>query len=228
MPKSGSVGGFAIFRRRVAVSSYTEPMSHVGNHGSFTLHFYSQIPEHLRAPIIELLTEADEEFVPPLSSRTSTTQVFGDGERSAAQVGEGVEPYFEGLTGQSLIACTDDGGTLAGLMSFRPGFEHESFLANPSAYISTIIVRKSQRRQGLTMAMYGTILDPDFVTKAAPQAGSVSTRTWSSNTDHLGILERLGFELVEEIPNDRGPGIATLYFEKLLPVESPEGDVHAQ
>jgi hypothetical protein len=43
---------------------------------------------------------------------------------------------------------------------------------------------------------------------------NIFTRTWSANFAHIRILEKYGFRMIVELPNDRGIGIHTVYFQK--------------
>ncbi len=43
----------------------------------------------------------------------------------------------------------------------------------------------------------------------------ISTRTWSQNDPQINTLMKKGFSIVKRIPDDRGPGVDTLYFGKV-------------
>jgi ribosomal protein S18 acetylase RimI-like enzyme len=159
------------------------------------------------AAVWMLLKEVDREFIPPLSSRESTTT-----KNLQSTAVEAAEPrsYFKRLLGQvTLIASVD--GNVAGFMSFIPA-HHDLLISSqsPCSYISTIAVARSARRLGIARRLYDGILSlPDRY--ASPW---VVTRTWSTNSGHLNLLESLGFREIVNLPDDRGPGIDTVYYAR--------------
>lgn len=156
-----------------------------------------------------MLVEADDSFVPPLSSRTSNTQsALDDGITNPA----GPTTYFEALQNQQLILARVVGQQhrIAGFMSFRPDSALPA--GDPDArfyYLTTVIVRPEHRGRGISKTMYETLFDA-----AAASNSGVATRTWSTNIAHIGLLEKLGFRMVHRITDDRGPGIDTEYYAK--------------
>lgn len=151
--------------------------------------------------ILEILTAADNEFVPPLSSRRSTTQSDLTGDKKD---GDGIFRYFEEMKKQRLMVALDDGKTLA-FMSFKENLENEVIKDTPNVYLSTLIVSPEGRGAGLTQKMYEKLFT------LYPEA-FVFTRTWSTNAAHIKILSRLKFEVLKTLENDRGEGIDTVYF----------------
>ena len=163
--------------------------------------------QHLIYPeVLELLQLADGEFVPPLSSRTSTTQADLSG--GAAQQ-DGVGAYFEELKSQRFAAAMED-GRLLGFVSYRENETgpHIPPQELPNIYISTLIVHPKFRGRGITTALYEHLF-------SCYEGRRVFTRTWSQNAAHIKILERFGFLVTARLPDHRGPGIDTLYFEKV-------------
>lgn len=162
------------------------------------------------AAIWQLLLDADQSFVPPLSARHSSTQSA----LSTATAGEVREPrqYFETLQNQHFILArpVDEGNGVAGFMSFRSDY---TLPAGESAaqyhYVTTVIVRPASRGQGLTTRMYHRLM---AVAKAT--GNGVATRTWSTNAHHIGLLTKLGFTVAHKVPNDRGVGVDTVYLVK--------------
>lgn len=154
--------------------------------------------------IWQLLLAADEEFKPPLSSRESTTQAV----LSEASQAEGPVQYFETLKNQQFILAREkQSSEVVGFLSFRA--DHRLPAPAPEGrhlYVSTIIVGRDHRRHGITRAMYQRL-----ITEGARLGQGVATRTWSTNTGHLRLLELLGFAEVLRLPDHRGPGIDTLY-----------------
>ena len=152
--------------------------------------------------IWEILKTADNEFVPPLSSRYDTVQ------RDFADFGSTMIPeptkYFEALLGQSFLLYMEN-GHIKGFISFIDGYSSDLTECPVCIYISTIIVIPSERQKGITQKMYSHLFN---ARKNIP----VLIRTWSENRSHIHILQKLGFNLLKRIPNDRGEGIDTVYF----------------
>lgn len=162
------------------------------------------------AAIWQLLLDADQSFVPPLSARHSSTQSA----LSTATPGEVREPqqYFEALQKQYFILArpVDDGNGVAGFMSFRTAYTLPAgAYAARYHYVTTVIVRPASRGQGLTTRMYRRLM-----ATAKATGNGVATRTWSTNPHHIGLLTKLGFTVAHKVPNDLGAGVDTIYFVK--------------
>ena len=155
--------------------------------------------------ILNLLTECDEEFVPPLSARSSTTQSDLGGGTNA---GSGVLNYFNEMKKQKILVAVKD-EKLIGFVSFKENFVNDKIGEEqlPNIYISTLLIAESGRGKGLTRKMY------EFLFKEYENA-NVFTRTWSTNEAHIKILSGFGFEILTVLENDRGYGIDTVYFKK--------------
>ena len=190
-----------------------------------------------------LLRWGDEQFVPPLSARHSSTQ--SDLAPHAAAADHAIDDYYRALLEQRFLLAVDDGvdgngtdgngtdgngntdgnstdgnstdgngstdgkRTLAGFMSYRPDYACEYVDGGVCTYVSTILVAEAYRGAYLTERMYRALFTlPDV-------AGTVvATRTWSKNGAHLHILGEMGFSLIKTLPDDRGPGIDTVYYAK--------------
>ena len=168
----------------------------------------NKLSERQKKYIWNLVKEADNEFVPPLSARGGTTQKNLSGERS-----EGVpQEYFDVLTTQSFILCIKE-FRVVGFMSYIPDYKLEaSDTVNMTCdYISTIIVDPKFRNRGFTTGMYHKLF--------ATRPGKLyATRTWSLNHTHISLLDKLGFTLILRLKDDRGEGVDTVYYSK--------GDIH--
>lgn len=159
--------------------------------------------ERYDGKILRMLQAGDREFVPPLSTRNSTTQA----DFAAAQSrDDGVVRYFHGLKQQKLLAATEN-DHLLGFVSFRENFTSEKISKLPNIYISTVLVSPEARGRGITGKMYETLF-------AEYEGTSVFTRTWSTNAAHIRILEKLQFETLCVLKNDRGQGVDTVYFQR--------------
>ena len=155
--------------------------------------------EKILSQLKELLVIGDKEFVPPLSSRSSTTQQ-GLGNAS----GNGIDGYFNEMKKQSFVLALE-GDILAGFMSFKINHSGAHIPEGENLYASTSVVHPEFRGQGLMTGFYREMIR-SFPGKA------IYTRTWHQNAGHLKVLERLGFKLIEFIENDRGEGIHTVYY----------------
>jgi len=159
-------------------------------------------PGHL-AQLEQLLAAADKEFIPPLSSRSSTTQ----GTLSAGETAsDGIRAYFDEMKTQPMVLAMD-GERLAGFMAFR--FDHTCDQIGkeclPNMYASTSVVHPDYRGQGLMRRFYETMI------AAYPQRG-IYTRTWAANASHLHVLHKLGFQQLCCLKDHRGPGVDTVYY----------------
>lgn len=157
-------------------------------------------PEYLDQ-LYKLLEIADKEFVPALSSRSSTTQQTLQGGR-----GEGLKDYFEEMKQQAFVLAMD-GNRVAGFMSFRFDHRCDYSPSGPNLYASTSVVHPDYRGKGLMKGFYTAMI------RAYPDR-AIFTRTWEENKVHLRVLDKLGFVMTARLENHRGPGIHTVYFER--------------
>jgi len=169
--------------------------------------FKSKLSHKDGIAIKAMLKEADKEFIPPLSSRHSTTE----SDLSGKYVSEkGIEEYYEKIKNQSVLLCREN-GKIVGFMSF---ILNHSVTVNDSRidclYLSTLIVSENHRRKHIAREMYDKLL------KKYGKKTNIITRTWSTNKEHTSLLHRLGFALLESITDDRGQGIDTVYYGKML------------
>lgn len=147
--------------------------------------------------IFSLLLEADEDFVPPLSSRFP----------QAKTQNEGVRRYFDEMKTANLLVTLEN-DTLLGFVAFRENVTGNYIPegVTPNLYIGTAVIAKAARGKHLTTRMYEHLfyaLRPDY---------SCFTRTWSTNEAHIAILTRMGFSLTKRVENDRAEGIDSVYF----------------
>ena len=158
-------------------------------------------PKTLEA-IRQLLILGDLEFIPPLSSRSSSTQSsLGNTTPQGS-----IESYFETIRTMPAVLALD-GSRVAGFMTFRFDYTCDQIGPEtlPNLYASTCIVHPDYRGQGLMTGFYTTMLEH------YPQRG-IYTRTWHTNYGHLKVLDRLGFSLLCCLENHRGKGIHTVYY----------------
>jgi GNAT superfamily N-acetyltransferase len=158
--------------------------------------------------IWKLLEMVDQEFIPALSHREGTTDQNLQGQHATQP--RGPHAYFTQVMEQhALLALSAD--RLLGLMSFI--VHHRTPLLDalaPSTYISTIAVFPSERRGGLARQLYYAVMD----LPADLCSPFVVTRTWSTNDLHIPLLLEVGFKEACRLPDDRGPGIDTVYYAR--------------
>lgn len=153
--------------------------------------------------VLEMLEAADGDFVPPLSSRSSSTQkdLSGNAKRET-----GVQEYFQQLKEQRFAAVFDRERLIA-FVSYRENYTCPEIGELPNIYLSTLIVRPEARGRGVTTALYGVLFD-------RYKDRSIFTRTWSANAAHIKVLMKYGFSVIRVLPDHRGPGIDTVYFQR--------------
>lgn len=165
------------------------------------------LEEGQKKDIYSILKAVDTEFVPPLSARSSTRQ--NSFEQSVPEEKNEPEVYYESMIEQHFVLALTEGKVI-GFLSYIPQHSVRYPMRNEQVtadYISTIAVLPEYRGQGITRRMYELFLKNS-------QAKNVVTRTWSLNHAHLHILAAMKFTLAETIPDDRGPGIDTVYYQK--------------
>lgn len=165
--------------------------------------------------VARLVAEADNAFIPPLSARYSTTQQelssTTEIDRRAS-----TRPYTDELLTQSFIFAVktyekhSEQSRIVGFLSYRPNTKLLGRNTPLSHYVSTIIVNPTFRGRQLAQRMYKELFA--IATKAGQ---TVSTRTWSTNSSHISLLLKQDFRLVKTIPNDRGRGLDTVYYERI-------------
>ena len=165
--------------------------------------FYEKLNKNQEVEIKKLLEKCDNEFVPPLSSRKSTTQ-----ENLIDLNNGGIDDYLEAIKNQNFILAIHQ-GVIVGFMSFKKNYtcEHISNSYSINIYITTIIVDPEFRKRGISRSLYHYVLD-------RYKDRYIFTRTWSTNYSHISLLESLKFENYCTLLNDRGNNIHTLYFCK--------------
>ena len=155
------------------------------------------------ADIQVLLVQADKEFIPPLSSRGSSTQQDLTGTNT---ISDGAKAYFEAMLNQPVVVAVE-GNRCYGFMAFKKDYICQYYNKLPNLYASTCVVHPDARGQGLMGQFYEAMMD------LFPHC-NIYTRTWHTNASHLKVLDRLGFSLLVQLPDHRGPGMDTVYYCK--------------
>ena len=155
--------------------------------------------------IISMLSESDNDFVPPISARSSTLDKSFNGTPSES----GILSYYREMKRQSIIGAFED-GELLGFVSYRENFISEEIDVSqlPNIYISTLVLAKKARGKGITKKLYSYLFSELYPER------NIFTRTWSTNFAHINILSAFTFTEILRKENDRGAGIDTLYFKK--------------
>jgi hypothetical protein len=108
-------------------------------------------------------------------------------------------------------------GNIAGFMSFIHNYRDkvfDSYNIGTNNYISTLCVDLKYRHQGLANLLYSYI-ENDLPIEI--RSSFTSTRTWSSNSSHLSLLNKRNYVLVKRVINDReyhGKVADTVYLAK--------------
>jgi len=161
--------------------------------------------DNIENKIKYLLELVDEEFIPPLSSREGTTQTKLSSYNKKIEL----DSYFKSMMNQVNIVMTLD-DNLLGFVSFRDNHTVDLLEKySPCNYLSTIAVNREFRGEKIASNLYDFMIHE--VTKKYPSK-YLLTRTWSTNYKHINLLNKLGFELVKSIKNQRGDGIDTVYY----------------
>ena len=160
-----------------------------------------------RPAIRRLLADADDSFVPPLTG-TERTAVSRSADEGTATDLEG---YVDRCVSRPMVGAFDD-GDLVGFGSFEEISSADALEGyTPTHHVELLIVDERVRDRGIGTRLYRSLLDDLPPSVAQPH---VSTKTWSTNHAHIAILERLAFSCVERIPDDRGPGVDTVYYAR--------------
>lgn len=166
----------------------------------------SKDKEVLENDIIELLIESDNDFVPPLSNRSSTLDKSFS---SVSNSKSGVISYYLKMKEQKILAAFDE-EALIGFVSFIENFISDEIDESelPNIYVSTLVLSRKVRGKGVTKKMYAYLFSEIYSER------SIFTRTWSTNAAHTKILKNFGFSEFLRKKNDRGLGIDTVYLKK--------------
>ena len=141
-----------------------------------------------------LVQKYDNEFVPPLSSRGSTSSTSL---RDCNN--DNISDYIESMKSQDFIVVLDKDNKVVGFLSYV----HKEVCCIDCNYVSTIIVDEDYREQGVANALYSMFEELATL--------PIIVRTWSTNYKHLSVLNSLGYDCIKTIKDDRGVGIDTIY-----------------
>ena len=166
--------------------------------------FEYTLGERHAAEVRRLLESCGDEFVPPLSTRTSThqTDLYGR-EGQGTQTGG----YFFELEQQPFILALS-GARVVAFLSYIVGYPVEcGGGCLLTMYVTTICADPEYRHRGIATALYRFL-------ERRSSSGYLSVRTWSTNVAHMTLLRSLGYQELVRIHDDGGRGIDTVYYLK--------------
>lgn len=156
--------------------------------------------------IFTLLKAADDDFLPPLSQR-SVNRETNRNTFSDTKSDENIRDYASAMARENILAIFED-GELSGFVSFAENLKSEIIAETPNIYIGTAVISEKLRGRGTLTRAY------DHLFTALYPKHNLFTRTWSTNSAHIRVLDKFGFEKIKTLKNDRGEGIDTIYFGK--------------
>lgn len=159
--------------------------------------------EQYREDRLKIFAQNDMTFVPPMSSRTGTTQNTFQNKVNPS----GIQDYLAQMLSQQIMGVFLE-EKLVGFVSYMKDRVTDVFDVLPNIYISTLVLQSETRGMGITKKLYNHLFSELYPTH------SIYTRTWSTNIAHIKILQGFGFEELKRIPDDRGLGIDTVYYCK--------------
>ncbi|MDR1034015.1 MAG: GNAT family N-acetyltransferase [Bifidobacteriaceae bacterium] len=150
----------------------------------------------------EIIADSQDEFVPPLFSRNSTTQ-----SNLIENLENTGDAYVCAVASQENILFLHN-DKIVGVLSYIKDTNQFPNLFKPeNAYLTTVIVDKDYRRKRIAQTMYQAF-------EQLNKRGNLYTRTWSKNDSHIKLLLKRGYAEVHRIADDRGKGIDTVYYGK--------------
>ena len=175
---------------------------------SMRLELSLKLSEEERKAVYQILKECNDDFVPPLSKRSTTFQTDWTNTQDSE---EGIKSYFDEIIRQNNVLLKKDGKVIA-FLSFKVPYTCEALEAyQPLCYLTTLCMDKRYRGFKLTPAIYE--YTQECIHRLYPEY-SIGLRTWSTNKAQLHMMEQMGFSCVACLKNDRGEGIDTVYFVK--------------
>ncbi len=153
--------------------------------------------------MLDLLASVDNDFLPPLSSRESSSTINLNSMSSA----NGLQDYLNSLRTQKNY-CIMENDKIIGLASIRENHRLPDLPKwSECEYLTTIAVLPQYRRQGLAIKLYKLI----FTHTKESVSKKLVTRTWHTNYSHINLTQILGFKEILRIKDHRMPGLDTIY-----------------
>lgn len=166
------------------------------------------MPDEYRDAIREILRECDDEFVPPLSQRSSPWQTTFTADRGVPMT-DGIASYMQNMEKESFLVMTEESSDVPlAFLAYMPGHVHPEETDDETVdYVSTICTRHAHRGHGVAKRLYEAL-------ERFACHDVIVVRTWSTNLAHVHVLESMGYAEHRRIADDRGLGIDTIYFRK--------------
>ena len=147
--------------------------------------------------IKKLIEIGKDDFIPPLDYRNDS--VGGETLKVSNLEYVGIEPYLEKVLRQKNIVVLTPEGEVVSFMSFRHEHDEKYYLSKIVGsgdvvnYVTTLITSPTHLGRGLAKCLY------DYIENRLPKDARgtcVATRTWHTNVEHIGLIERRGYERV--------------------------------
>ena len=110
----------------------------------------------------------------------------------------GIDGYFDYVLDSSAIIVKNIKGEVIAFLTYK--------VTDEELYIKTILVSKKYRNKDIETKLYEMVLEVNN--------RKVRIKSWSTNTDQIKILKKLGFVEEKIIKNDREINVDTIYFVK--------------
>src|SRR5215217_8189566 len=145
--------------------------------------------QDLIADVTAFITKYDQAFYPPISSRTSIEYYIGT---------------LFAMDGR-LIICRDH-DEVTGIAAICLNHPQWKFT------YQYVLVDEAYRRMGIP----GMLLDKAYSIFSDHGATRIVSRTWSANQASICHFKKYGFIHFDTVMNDRGPGMHSYYYAKVL------------
>lgn len=158
--------------------------------------------EWMKEELLNVLTECDQDFFPPLSSR-----------RKGNSVEEKLRLYIKEKQNHHYIVAWD-GRKMVGFLNFLSHYQIPELDHFPkSNHADTTCILKEYRKQGIAQKIYKYLEEeiPDDI-----KLPYITRETWSTNHVQINIYEKLGYQVLFRSVNSRGKGIDSLIYGKKI------------
>lgn len=174
---------------------------------NYTIEYSSKLDPTQMASVWQILCNCDNEFVPPLSYRLDTAQLVQKTPIETDYIGP--IAFFQDMLAHEyfFLLYHSSKNTLVGFLSIIENFDNAVLPEySPSIYISTVCILEEHRRHGLSRELYRALFAQYGRSK------QYTVRTWTQNISHRCLLDKLHFQIIKVFPNERGPGVDTIYY----------------
>ena len=158
--------------------------------------------EKLWGDLLGLLRISEADFVPTLSSRF-------EGDDLDWKLTEYMKPKMN-----CHYVCVYDGDFLCGFTAISLNYiwkDHLETKEIPCTYIELTLIHPEKRSLGIANMIYNYIEEVFVVTY---DVTLMLRRTWSTNLKQQHLYSKMGYELLDVIPNHRSNNVDTIIFYK--------------